>query len=171
MSAQVPAPVVTTVPVAGGLEDGTYWTGGPRVTGKFLKSVSPFSFCPDGYEKSQKIFKYAVDPLTTKYNGSEKDRLSLHNFGEKVWKHLVMTGMDSVFYFIDQATGEERNIVEYYARFSCDEISAEVAVRKQNNAYDATNIFWSGEFLFNSISVEQQDDLAKYQLRDSNGPV
>ncbi|MGH3055475.1 MAG: hypothetical protein ACRDL7_10915, partial [Gaiellaceae bacterium] len=120
MSGTTPPPTTVPAPIAGGYEDNSYWSGGPRITNKFIKPVSPFTFRPDGFEKGQKIFKYAVTPLAIKYQGNEKDRLMLSNFGKRVWKHLIMSGMDSAFYFVDSVDQEEKNIIEFHARFSVD---------------------------------------------------
>ncbi|MGH7973919.1 MAG: hypothetical protein ACREBR_00235, partial [bacterium] len=53
-------------------------------------------------------------------------------------------------------TGEEKNIILHYARFSVDVIKALTTTRLQADRYDADNINWSGDFLFNSISIEQR---------------
>ncbi|MGH3624341.1 MAG: hypothetical protein ACRDQ5_21570 [Sciscionella sp.] len=157
-------------PVAGGIIDNVFWTGGPRVTDKLVDPLTPFCFRPDNFEKAQKIYKYMVNPLTTAFTGKDNDKLNLNNFGKKVWEHLVMTGMDPVFYFEDK-NGNELNIIDYYARFTEAEIKVISEDRKKNNKFDSKNTTWSGTFLFNSLSNEQQQSLEKYQLKEPNGPL
>ncbi|MGH7974546.1 MAG: hypothetical protein ACREBR_03380 [bacterium] len=158
-------------PVAGGIVDNVSWTGGPRITGKAADPITPFCFRPENYEKAQKVYKFAVTPLTPTFNGKENDKLTLTGFGKRVWEHLVMTGMDSVFYFTDSVTNEEYNIIDYYARFNEDEIKAQTKLWKDGNKFDSKNITWSGTFIYNSLSNEQQQNLEKYQIKEPNGPL
>ncbi|MGH7974499.1 MAG: hypothetical protein ACREBR_03140, partial [bacterium] len=152
------------------MEDSTYWTGGKRVEGKLTEPPSPYCFRPLGFEKSQKIFKYATTPLDKKFEGKEGDDLPLTSFCKRVWIHLVMTGMDSVLYFVDPLDMTERSIIEYYARFT-PEFVRQQTINMISNTFDAKNIAWSGQFLFNSISIDQQNALEKYQIEGSNGPL
>ncbi|MGH7954856.1 MAG: hypothetical protein ACREOZ_02730, partial [Gloeomargaritales cyanobacterium] len=166
-----PPPAMLTVPVAGGILNNVYWTGGPRLSNLAQDPITPFCFRPDDYEKAQKVYKFAITPVTPTFNGKENDKLTLTGFGKKIWEHLVMTGMDSVFYFTDPVTSNEYNIIDYYARFSENDIKTQTKNWKENNKFDSKNITWSGTFIYNSLSNEQQQNLEKYHIREPNGPL
>lgn len=46
--------------------------------------------------------------------GQGDTEYSLQAFSEDVWRHLVDTGMDSVFYFVDPVDKLEKSIIQHH---------------------------------------------------------
>ncbi|MGH7954543.1 MAG: hypothetical protein ACREOZ_01130 [Gloeomargaritales cyanobacterium] len=160
-------------PHIGGVFNSQAWTGGPRRTGCLLFPRTPNCFRPSDNNQLSKKYMSAITPLKQVYNGKTNDDLTLDLFGSEVLSHLEKLGMDSVFYFDDPITGEERNIITHHARFKVETIKTITTARRGADRYDADNINWLGDFLFSSISTEQRRAISGSMEQDvgKNGPV
>ncbi|MGH3053590.1 MAG: hypothetical protein ACRDL7_01265, partial [Gaiellaceae bacterium] len=83
--------------------------------------------------------------------------------------------MDSVFYFVNKKDNVEKNILDYYACFTLEEIE-KATVDDGTGTYtmdefDENNIRWSGEFIQASLSTTQLEKILKYNVGSYNGPL
>jgi hypothetical protein len=75
--------------------------------------------------------------------------------------------MDSVFYF--EKDGVEYNLLTQFPLFEMREI--EEATQAMTDSFDKDNLKWSRQFLFDSVSMEQQLKVAKHLKPNMNGPT
>jgi hypothetical protein len=156
-------------PVVGGLIDNaTPWVGG-RCTVELQNNepASPYCARPGDPDKLMKVFKAATKPLDMKYDGSNNMDYGLTTFGFLVHQHLETHGMDSVFYFVKD--GMEYNLITHFPLFELREI--EEATQAMTDSFDKDNLKWSRQFLFDSLSMEQQLKIAKHLRPGMNGPT
>ena len=167
---KTPLPPTPPKPTVGGMIKETPRTGGPRVKEKRHKQPrTPMCFRPEDYDKSLKIYTKCITGLEAKFKGQGDTEYSLQAFSEDVWKHLVDTGMDSVFYFVDPVDKLEKSIIQHHARFTLKDIK-DAVVKFSGDQYDRQNLEWSERFLTGSIATSLQKSISKYSTIDMTGP-
>ena len=158
-----------TPPKVGGDKKGVFWTGGNRIKDKNVEPTSPYCFRSTDPDKLMKVYKACITPLSEKYDG--KVDYSLTIFGTLVLKHLRKHGMDSVFMFEDPIDKVEKNLIEHHPRFTIEYVKQETEKLKKECPYHKQNLEWAEQFLFDSLSTDQQVRVAKYVETSMNGPL
>ena len=74
-----------------------------------------------------------------------------------------------MFYMVDK-DGVERNLIENHPFFTIEEVKRATKVMAAD-PYHKTNLKWSEQFLFDSLSTKQQLRVAKYMSGEMNGPL
>jgi hypothetical protein len=142
------------------------WTGGkPKPDWSGLDATAPKMFkspCQlrPMYAKSQ------IDAFTLRRKGLEvkfavTDDLSL--FEDKVWKHLLDTGMDTISYLPDvEDSTVMTSVVHGHSRFTLEYTEkSSKELKKEFDLYDDANDAAATQFLLNSLSPELEIKLAE----------
>ena len=129
--------------------------------------ATPYCSRPEDPDKLMKVFKAAKTPLDLKYDGTENADYTLSLFAALALQHLEMHGMDSVFYF--EKEGIEYNLLTHFPLFTIADI--EKATMAMKDPFDQANLKWSKQFLFDSLSMNQQLKIAKHSKSNLNGPM
>ena len=98
------------------------------------------------------------------------DDMSLTSFASEVKRHLVLHGMDSVFWIEDMA-GELHDIVASYALYTVDDVLGGIlSLENKYDEYDKDNLTDSATFLLNSIDPSLKKLITPFLKDDISGP-
>ena len=177
-----------TKPVVGGTvlhsKGEVAFVGGPRDKPN-AKPRSPFCYRPVDTREEIALYDNIMSFPSEKYNGlfvldpqdigkPGTDEYTLQQFQKKLYDRLSQTGMDSVFYF-KTSSGEWRNLVQYSALFTIEEVQLGIAdLLKANGTdsddYDVQNLEWSRHLILGYISDSLQGRISKYVTAETTGP-
>ncbi|MGH7954848.1 MAG: hypothetical protein ACREOZ_02685 [Gloeomargaritales cyanobacterium] len=153
-------PTIIVPPSVGGIKNNQIWTGGPRTTTRTQQRLqdprTPNCYRPTDNNQLSKKNVMAIAPLSQKFSGKQEDHITLGLFANSVLNRLEQTGMDSVFFFTDPEDNQEKNIIKCYSKFTKEDVASETEARILVDQHDAEYVNWSGEFLYNSLRIQQQ---------------
>ena len=171
-------PAATTAPTTpangGGVIGNVAWTGGPPFLNKLTVPRSPMCYRPTDFRGATKVHEGATQGLLVKIDVTKENKVTQVAFLNNLTAYLKKHGLDSVFWlFCGTATARTQSyIIRDYARYDYEQVRVEVDDLLANgNAYDHTNLEWSGEAILNSVGPTLLGDLQKFLTEEIYGPL
>ena len=158
------------------------WTGEGKNGG-----TMPFSSCclrPSDVKSLMAIEEKATKALPVTYAGEDEAEKMVDKKGEKpvflqvfaafIVKRIRKFGMESIFILISPIDGKEYNIVEKPGMFTLEDVTEKVNKNFDQGIYDhfdEQHFIWSEAFINDSLSVNLQVQMAKFEHISEKGPL
>ena len=167
------APAPTPPANGGGVLGGIAWTGGPRFYNKITSPRSPMCYRPTDFRGLTKVHESATQGLSSKIDVTKENKVTQIAFLNSLSAYLKNHGMDSVFWmFQGTSPNTQSYIICDFARYDYEQVRVEVqTIINTSDAYDLTNLEWSGQAILNSLGPTLTGDLQKYLTKDIYGPL
>ena len=170
--------LASSTPKIGGMQNSTAWTGGiPNVDYTKSESIGPATpYCCRFQDASKSLKTYpflTVCKLTPKFKRSDPE-FTLPAYTEEVSTHMIQSGMDSVFYFVDPCDPSKRlSVLQSHSRFTRDYVKSQVnlyrnpgsALSRSYDSFDLDNLAMSRVWILDSL-----DDKLKAAVRPQLTP-